>query len=545
MPVMSENSKTEEVVGLRTFPRRQLMLTLGGVLLAMFLSSLDQTIVSTAMPRIVGDLGGFNHYTWLTTVYIVTSTVVLPIVGKLTDMYGRKYFYIAGIAIFIVGSLLSGLSQTMLQIIIFRGFQGIGAGIMMVNAFTVIADLYPPAERGKYVGLVSAVFGISAIIGPILGGFLTDALSWHWIFFINIPLGIINIILFQFYFPNYRMDSIRHKIDYAGIIAILLAVIPLMLALSSGGVDFPWLSAPIIILFLVSIAAIIALPFIESRSKEPIIPLEIFRNPVVSLSIPIIFFTGITMFGGLIFIPLYFQGVMGLSPTASGGYLTPMLLGQVTGSFVSGQILARTGGHYRLQGAVGIGIMAAGLFFISRWTPETSYFLSIIHLVMAGFGLGVTLPLYTIAVQNAVPYNILGAATSMVPFFRAMGGAAGLAVFGSIMSNRFITEFLLKIPENIKSVITPEALSAVANNLQALVSPEAQAQVKALFAGLGLNGQALYAQMLTILKESLDSSLSLVFFIIFIITAAVFVLSFFIKEVPLRKHHTLNKTEGM
>jgi MFS family permease len=182
MPVMSENSKTEEVVGLRTFPRRQLMLTLGGVLLAMFLSSLDQTIVSTAMPRIVGDLGGFNHYTWLTTVYIVTSTVVLPIVGKLTDMYGRKYFYIAGIAIFIVGSLLSGLSQTMLQIIIFRGFQGIGAGIMMVNAFTVIADLYPPAERGKYVGLVSAVFGISAIIGPILGGFLTDSLLiYRWV----------------------------------------------------------------------------------------------------------------------------------------------------------------------------------------------------------------------------------------------------------------------------------------------------------------------------------------------------------------------------
>jgi EmrB/QacA subfamily drug resistance transporter len=541
---MKDNGKTDEVIGLRSMPRKQVMLTLGGVMLAMFLSSLDQTIVSTAMPRIVGDLGGFTHYTWLTTSYVVMSTVVLPIVGKLTDMYGRKYFYIAGIIIFILGSLLSGLSQTMLQIIIFRGFQGIGAGIMMVNAFTVIGDLYPPAERGKYIGFISVVFGVSAIIGPILGGFITDALSWHWIFYINIPLGIVNIVLFLRYFPNYRLDSIKHKIDYAGIIAILLAVIPLMLALSSGGIDYPWLSAPIITLLLISAIAIVALPFIELRSKEPIIPLEIFRNPIVAVSLPIIFFTGIAMFGGLIFIPLYFQGVMGLSPTESGGFLTPMLLGQVTGSFISGQVLARTGGHYKIQGAFGLAILAAGLFFISRWTPETGYFMAVINLIMAGFGIGVTMPLYTIAVQNAVPYNILGAATSMVPFFRAMGGAAGLAVFGSIMSNRFITEFMLKLPENIKAVITPEALSGVANNMQALVSTEAQAQLQMLFSGLGEQGQVLYTQMLAVLKEALSSSLSTVFFITFIITAAMFILNFFIKEVPLRKQHVLAESKN-
>jgi EmrB/QacA subfamily drug resistance transporter len=540
---MSENNSSEQVIGLRSLPRRQVMLTLGGVLLAMFLSSLDQTIVSTAMPRIIGDLGGFSHYTWLTTSYMVMSTVVLPIVGKLTDMYGRKYFYIAGISIFILGSLLSGLSQTMLQIVIFRGIQGIGAGIMMVNAFTVIADLYPPAERGKYVGLVSGVFGVSAIIGPILGGFITDALSWHWIFYINIPLGIINILLFIRYFPNYRLDSIRHRIDYAGIIAILLAVIPLMLALSFGGTDFPWLSAPIIILLAVSFIAIVALPFIENRSKEPIIPLEIFRNRVVAVSLPIIFFAGVVMFGGLVFIPLYFQGVMGLSPTESGGFLTPMLLGQVTGAFVSGQILARTGGHYKIQGAVGLAILAAGLFFISQWTPETSHFITVLHLVMAGFGLGVTMPLYTIAVQNAVPYNILGATTSMVPFFRAMGGAAGLAVFGSVMSNRFISEFLVKLPDTIKSVITPEALSGVANNVQALVSPEAQAQLQMLFSGLGEQGQALYLQMMEVLKAALGSSLCTVFFITFIIVIAIFVLNFFIKEVPLRKQHVIDESK--
>jgi EmrB/QacA subfamily drug resistance transporter len=534
----------EEVIGLGSLPRRQVWWTLAGVFLAMFLSSLDQTIVSTAMPRIVGDLGGFSHYTWLTTVYVVTSTVVLPIVGKLTDMYGRKYFYVAGIAIFILGSLLSGLSQSMLQIIIFRGIQGIGAGIMMVNAFTVIADIFPPAERGKYIGLMSAVFGVSAIIGPILGGFLTDALSWHWIFFINIPLGIVVIILFLIYFPNFRMDTVKHRIDYPGIVVILLAVIPLMLALSSGGTDYPWLSWPIITMFVISALAIIALPFIEMRSQEPIIPLEIFRNPIVAMSIPIIFFTGITMFGGIIFIPLYFQGVMGLSATESGGFLTPMLLGQVFGTFVAGQLLSRAGGHYRILGALGIAIMAAGIFLISRWTPDTGYIIAIVNLVMTGFGLGITLPVYTIAVQNAVPYNILGATTSMVPFFRAMGGAAGLAVLGSIMSNRFAAEFLLKLPENIKSMITPEALSSVTNNMQALVSPEAQAQFQSLFSGLGQEGQILYQQMMSVLKAALDSSLSFIFFITFVITAAVCVLSFFIKEVPLRKKHVMAKKEN-
>jgi hypothetical protein len=234
---------------------------------------------------------------------------------------------------------------------------------------------------------------------------------------------------------------------------------------------------------------------------------------------------------------------MGLSPTESGGFLTPMLLGQVAGSFVSGQILARTGGHYKIQGAVGLAVLAAGLFLISRWTPETSTFITIIHLIMAGFGVGVTMPLYTIAVQNAVPYNILGATTSMVPFFRAMGGAAGLAVFGSVMSNRFISEFLLKLPDTIKSVITPEALSGVANNVQALVSAEAQAQLQSLFSGFGEQGQALYQQMLEVMKSALGSSLSTVFFITFIIVAAVFVLNFFLKEVPLRKQHVIKKSE--
>ena len=536
---MNIEVEPKPVIGLRSLPRRQVIVTLVGVLLAMFLGSLDQTIVGTAMPRIIADLGGFAHYTWVTTAYLVTSTVVLPITGKLTDMYGRKHFYTAGITVFILGSLLSGLSQTMTQIIIFRGLQGIGAGIMMANAFIVIGDLFPPAERGKYQGLISAVFGISAIIGPTLGGFITDAFSWHWVFYINIPLGIGIIILFIFFFPNFRLGNLKHRIDYAGITALVVAIVPLLLALSWGGTEYPWASAPVIGMFVLSAVAIILLPIIESRSDEPIIPFAIFRNPVVAVSIPIIFFTGFTMFGGIIFIPLYFQGVLGLSATASGSFLMPMMLGQVAGSFGSGQLLARTGGHYRRQGALGLVTMALGLALLSRITPETSYAIAIVDIVLVGFGLGVTLPLYTIAVQNAVSYNVLGAATSAVPFFRSMGGAVGLAIFGSVMTNRFASDFAAKLPETIKAVIPPQLLSSVTHSAQALLSFQVQDQLKALFSQFGQQGATFYEQTLQVLREALNSGLKEIFVIALIVTILTFIINLFLKEIPLRKQHVL------
>jgi EmrB/QacA subfamily drug resistance transporter len=541
---MNPNIEPQQVIGLRSLPRRQVMVTLAGVLMAIFLSSLDQTIVSTAMPQIIADLGGFAHYTWLATAYLVTSTVVLPITGKLTDMYGRKHFYTAGITLFILGSLLCGLSQTLTQIIIFRGLQGIGAGIMMANAFTVIGDLFPPAERGKYQGFVSAVFGVSAVIGPSLGGFITDTFSWHWIFYINIPLGIVVITLFAFFFPNFRLDKLKHRIDWAGIAALVVAVIPLLLALSWGGTEYPWVSVPVISLFALSVAGIIIFPIIERRSEEPIVPLEIFRNPIVAVSTPIIFLTGFTMFGSIIIIPLFFQGVLGLSATESGSFLTPMVLGQVFGSFSSGQVLARTGGHYRIQGAAGLALMVAGLALLTRINPETSYAIAAVDIVLVGFGLGITLPLYTIAIQNAVSYNILGAATSAVPFFRSMGGAVGLAILGSVMTNRFTSDFNAKLPATIKTLIPPQELSLMAHNPEVLVSPQAQDQLKTLFSQAGPQGAALYQQTLGILRQALNAGLVEVFLIALVITVVAFVISFFLKEIPLRKQHVLADEPG-
>jgi EmrB/QacA subfamily drug resistance transporter len=529
-------------IGLRSLPRQQIIITLGGVILTMFLSSLDQTIVGTATPRIIADLGGFAHYTWLATAYMVTSTIVLPITGRLTDMYGRKHFYTAGIAVFILGSLLCGLSQTMTQIIIFRGLQGIGGGIMMANAFTVIGDLFPPAERGKYVGLVTAVFGVSSVIGPTLGGFITDSFSWHWIFYINIPLGIITIVLFVFFFPHFRLDNLKHKIDYTGITALVLAVVPLMLALSWGGTEYPWVSFPVIGMFALSAIAIIAFPIIEGKSEEPIIPLRIFKNPIVAISISITFLSGIGMFGSIIFIPLFFQGVLGLSATTSGSFLTPMMLSQIFASFVSGQLLARTGGHYRLQGIFGLAIMATGLALLSRVTPETSYGSAVVNIALIGFGLGITMPLYTIAVQNTVPYKTLGAATSLVPFFRTIGGTVGLSIFGSIITNRLASEFITKLPETIKALIPPELLSSITHNAQVLVSPEAQAQLQAVFSSVGQQGTALYDQTLRTLREALNSGLTEVFAVAFVMIVLAFIANLFIREIPLRKQHVLDES---
>jgi EmrB/QacA subfamily drug resistance transporter len=524
-------------VGLSALPRRQIQITLAGVMLAMFLGSLDQTIVGTAMPRIITDLGGFTQYTWVTTAYIITSTITVPITGKLTDMFGRKWFYVAGISIFVAGSVLCGVSQTMTQIIIFRGLQGIGGGVMMANAFIVIGDLFPPSERGKYQGLVAGVFGISSVIGPTLGGFITDTLSWHWVFFVNVPLGLVVIVLFTLFFPNIKPSASRQKIDYRGVVALILFVVPLMLALTWAGVEYPWVSVTIISMLCFSVAMGALFIFIEGRSEEPIIPLWIFRNRVVSVATFVTFVTGFGMFGGIIFVPLFFQGVLGLSATASGSFLTPMMLGVVFGSIVSGQVLSRAGGHYRIQGAVGLGLMALGIGLLSTMSVETSYATAVLYIIITGIGLGISMPLYVIAIQNAVPYEVMGVATSSTAFFRSIGGALGLAILGSIMNNRFASDFVATLSPRTLDAISPEPLESLIHNPQALVSAEAQSELSAMFQHMGAQGEALFEQVLEALKLALNSAVTEVFFIGMLVVLVGWVANLFIKEIPLRKHH--------
>ncbi len=518
-------------------PKKQVILTMAGIMLALFLASLDQTIVGTALPRIIADLGGFSQYTWVLTSYLVATTVTVMIAGKLSDLYGRKWVLMSAIVIFIIGSILCGVSQTMNQLIIFRGIQGIGAGAIMGLTFIIIGDLFSPSERGKYAGFLSGVFGISSVIGPTLGGFITDNLSWHWIFFINIPLGVLIVILFAFFFPHLRPDIRKPRVDYLGITTMTLAVVPLMLALSLGGIDYEWASPIIIGMFTFSVVMIGVFIFVENRVPEPILPLWLFKNTIFTISSAIVFILGFGMFSAILFVPLYFQGVLGTTATASGTFLTPMMLGVVFGALLSGQLLSRAGGHYRIQGAVGILVMLVGMFLLSTMTAETSNATAIRNIVITGFGLGINMPLFLIAVQNAVPHSVLGIATSTNTFFRTVGGTLGLAIVGSLMNNAFLTRFNETLSPELSSIIPKEQLAALTDNPQALVDPDALVQLQSIFEGLGDQGEALFTSLVMTLRQALSDAIGEVFLVSFFVVVVAVVLIIFLKQIPLRTHN--------
>ena len=509
---------------------------MAGVMLAILLASLDQTVVATAMPQIVADLGGFDRFTWVTTAYLVASTTAVPIVGRLTDLYGRKSFYIAGIAVFLVGSVLSGLSQSMNQLIAFRALQGLGGGVMMANAIVSIGDLFPAAERGKWQGLVAAVFGLSSVIGPTMGGFITDTLSWHWIFYVNIPVGIPVILLFVRFFPQTQVPGGHHRLDYLGMVALVMAVVPLLVGLSWGGVQYEWASVQVVGALV--LAGVMTAVFIatELRVAEPIMPLELYRNREVTLSLITSFSVGFGMFGAIIFVPLFFQGVLGSSATSSGSFLTPMMLGVVVGAALAGQVLSRAGGHYRALGLVGIAVMGTGMFLISQMSAETSHTRAVFNIVVMGLGMGTTFPTYTIAVQNAVPHAIMGAATSATQFYRSIGGTLGLALLGSFMVSRFTSGLEDSVTPAMKQALPAgQDISSLAGNPQALVNSQALSDLRSGIAQSGPEGADLAEQLVRALRETLASAIGDVFLIGVVAVGLGFVATLFLKELPLAK----------
>ena len=497
-------------------------------MLALFVASLDQTVVGTAIPRIVSDLGGFDRFTWITSAYIVASTTAVPIVGRLSDMYGRKVFYIGGIVVFLVGSVLSGFSQSMNQLIAFRAIQGLGGGTMMALAFVTVGDLFPPADRGKYQGFVAAVFGLSSVIGPTLGGFITDTLSWNWIFFINLPIGIPVAILFVLYFPSGRQKTGSKRLDIVGMSLLVLSVSSLLIALSWGGVQYAWESVQVVGLLVTAVVSTVTFVTVELRTSNPIMPMGIYRNRVVSLSLIAVFGTGFGMFGGIVFIPLFFQGVLGASATSSGSFLTPMMLGMVFGATLSGQTLSRLGGHYRTQGLVGLGIMATGMFLLSGMTETTGFGQAVFYLVINGFGIGTTFPTFTIAVQNAVPYSQLGVVTAANQFYRSIGGALGLAILGSIMATRFASGLDDSISPQLREAVPAETLAEMSNNPQALVNPEALEALRATVS------PGVADQLLDTLRSSLALAIGDLFLIATGTALVALVVTAFLKETPLR-----------
>jgi EmrB/QacA subfamily drug resistance transporter len=408
---------------------------LTGVILAMLLSSLDQTIVSTAMPTIVQELKGLEHISWVFTAYMLGSTVTVPIYGKLSDLFGRRNLYLIGIGIFLGGSVLCGLSQNMTELILFRAIQGIGGGAMMVNSFAIIGDVFPPAERGKYQGMIGGVFGLSSIAGPLLGGWITDNTSWRWVFYVNIPLGIIAILVLAAALPKIAAHQEDRRIDWLGGFFIVAALVPLLLSLVWGGSVYEWSSWPIITSIAISFISIFLFIRTEQRARNPILSLELFRNRVFLVSVVVLFLTSMGMFGAIMYVPIFSQGVIGGSATHAGLILTPMMLSLVVASSVSGQIISRTG-KYKVLAVIGTAIIVGALFYFSTIDEHTSNTQLIMRMILLGLGLGSTMPIFTLAVQSAFGKERLGEVTAGTQLFRSIGGTVGTAVLGGIMNSR-------------------------------------------------------------------------------------------------------------
>ena len=510
-------------------PKRQAMASMACVVLAMFLGALSQTVVATTMPLIIADLGGFDRYTWAATSYMVTATLAFPIVGRLSDIYGRRLFMLLGLAIFAVGSILLGFSESMTQVVIYRAVQGVGGGTVMTCCYVSVADLFHPTERGKFHGLLSAVYGVSFVVGPILGGFFADALSWQWAFLVIGLAAFPVLLLTALVFPKPGSRTENRELDLTGMIVLVLAVPPLLIALSSGGVQYEWGSPLILGMLLFSLAMIGLFVAVEARAESPIVPLSLYADPVVSLSVVIMLLASFGMYGSVLFLPLLFQVAFGYSAAESGGLLVPMLLGMVVGGVVAGQVLSRTSGLYRIQALVCAGLMTAGLFLLSTLGATDGVVLSLIYIVIAGLGIGGIVATLSIGVQNHVPFGVVGAATSALQFYRSVGGVMGLAVLGLLLATRFSSSLEEATPEAVKGALSVGQFEELKSDPQALVDSATADSLRVDLAASGPNGATLAELLMDSLGVALREALDSVFVVAAIAAALSMALGFFFR----------------
>ena len=518
--------------GLIQLTRPQMLGTLSGLMLSMLLAALDQTIVGTAEPKIIASLSGFDRYPWVSTAYLLCSTISVPIFAKLSDIYGRKWFLLGGSAGFVMASALCGAAgkvhslglDGMNQLILFRGMQGICGGVMMGLTFAIVGDIFSPAERGKYQGVFSGAWGFASVFGPTLGGWLTDQISWRATFYVNLPVGIVAIIALYRYFPYWHPKDVKRHIDWAGVVTLISCIVPLLLALT-WVTDYGWSSVRVESLLVLAAAMLGAFLYAETKAIEPLIPLALFREPVISLCSVGVFVVGIAMFGTIIYLPLFMQGVLGVTATRSGNLLTPMMLGIVIGTFVCGQITMRLR-SYKTPIMAGSVLVTAGTILFARMDASTQSLSVLVAMITAGFGMGLMMPGYTVAVQNAAPHKYMGIATASSTFFRSIGSTVGVAIFGSLLLTNYHHDFANAVPLRVP----PETMAAFSNPLMlSQIRPHLEASFSRYENGSQIL-ETLYANVGTALLRGLQW----IFLISAVLMVALFMLNFLLKDVRLR-----------
>jgi EmrB/QacA subfamily drug resistance transporter len=483
-----------------------------GVALALFLAALDQTIVGTALPRIVSDLNGLDYFAWVATAYLVTSTILTPIAGKLGDLFGRKPFLLAGMIGFVIASALCGQAQNMAELVAFRALQGVFGGVLFASVFATIADLYSPAQRARLQGVFAGIFGIASVVGPVVGGYLTDNLSWRWVFYVNVPVGVLAIVAVFLTLPSVRHAASWRDIDFAGAVTLAATLVPLLVALSITR-DHEFTSPEVIGLLLVAAVMGVIFFVIERRDPHPVVPFDLWKNPTFAVSTAIGFLLGFAMFGAILFVGLVYQGVLGLPATNSGLLITPLMAGLIISSLITGQLMVRMR-RYRYLGTVGAAILVVGLYLLSQVTVGTPQIEVVRDLVLIGLGVGVGMPLYLNATQSAVDPRYLGVVSSQIQFWRNIGSTVGVAILGAVLSHELTQKIIAAIPPQFAGAIPANG------NAQAIFEPSVM--------------QRIPPPVLDAIRGALASSLHDIFLIAAGVAVLAVVLSLFLQEVPIR-----------
>lgn len=503
------------------------------IMASVLFAALNITIIGTISPAIIADLGGMEYYSWIFSIYMLAASVSAILVGKLSDIYGRKLLLLIGLGIFLVGAFFVGLSSSIVELIILRGIQGLGGGIIMSTAFTAVGDLFPPRQRGRWQGIIAGAFGFASVIGPTLGGYIADNIGWNWAFWVFMPFGIIAFIMISLLFPA-KGESTKEPIDYFGSIFITIVIVCLLLALTWGGNEYDWLSIEIIGLFLFSFLALISFVVTEHKVSSPVMPMFMFRNSIFSISNLINFILGFGMFGMVMYLPLFIQGVLGASASVAGFVIIPMTLSMVMTNIMTGHYITKTG-KYKAKGLTGLLLMASGMFAMSFMDISTTYFITIIFMTIFGIGLGMAFPIFLLSIQNSLSDKYLGVATATAQLGRQLGGTIGVALMGTIMGYH--------IQKNMQGISTEnhfnydkiephlqEKISTM-DDTEVLMNPK---EITNLGESLPVEINEIFSQYVDILRESLNQGISSAFLFGACVIIIAFVMTFFLKEIPLR-----------